>query len=80
MKSKGTYDITLLCNETAAAATATLQFQSLRLTADLPKGTMRHEWKNVSLPQGPGRLQPTIVAGNKPAMVLYLEVKKNNAR
>lgn len=80
VKSKGSYDITLLCDETAAAAAASLQFQSLRLNAEVPKGATRHEWKNVALPIGAGRLQPMLTVGNKPAIVLYLEVKKNNAR
>ncbi|MBM3788540.1 MAG: arylsulfatase [Acidobacteria bacterium] len=79
VRTKGVYDATLLFPAAAEGGAVTLKFAGVEVSAPVPKGAARHEFKGLKLKQGPSRVEAELRVGNQPGVVQYIEVRKINA-
>lgn len=74
VRGRGRYDVELRFPPFGAAAKATLQFQSLSLTSDVPAGAVRCRFESVRLPLGPGQLTPLLKSGSESRGAHFVDV------
>ena len=60
VRGRGRYDVELRFPPFNSDAQATLKFQSLSLTGNVPARSGRYRFENIRLPLGPGRIEPLL--------------------